>query len=282
MSDMSDTRALIYNPSCCRVLHALTGSGIVTHTVDSPDWTQISSADPDLRQPLAASQMRLCFADLDGYALESMDLDCLDEVEQKRAATISHSVQRNRYLLSRCLLRQQLSALTGVAAKSLQLEILSHGKPVLRDIGGPFFNLAHTGPFWLLGMAMGHALGVDLERIRPLTDLQRLAKRVFSEEEQAELAEIKDVSDQQVAFFRGWTRKEAVLKALGTGFTLPARSLHIGLGTASRAWCEVAEGERLLVYSGVTDEGLLWAIASHNDAISLQTLRLVTHPASVE
>lgn len=275
---MLDTRAVVHNPSWRRVLHALTGSGIVASNVDSPDWKPISSADTDLRRPLAASQMRLCLANLDDYTLESVDLGCLQDSERQRATTITHSVQRNRYLFSRCLLRQQLAALMGVEAKSLQFEILPHGKPVLRGSESPSFNLAHTGAFWLLGMAMDHAVGVDLERIRSLIDLQRLAKRVFSEEEQAELAEIKDGFEQQAAFFRGWTRKEAVLKALGTGFTLPARSLHIGLGTGDRAWCELAGGERLLVQSGVTAEGLLWATATRNDAVSLQALRLVAHP----
>lgn len=278
---MPDTRAVVHNPSWDGVLHGLTASGIVAVTVDSPDWTSISCADPIFRRPLASSQLRLCLANLDDFPLERVDIDCLDDTERQRAAAITHAVQRHRFVMSRCLLRQQLAALTGIEAKSLQLNVLPHGKPVLRDIEGLAFNLAHTGPFWLLGLAAGDAVGVDLERIRPLTDLQRLAKRVFSEAEQAELSQIKDHALQQAAFFRGWTRKEAVLKALGTGFTLPARSLHIGLGVNAQAWCELAEGARLGVQSGLTEEGLLWATASPFRAISLEGFRLVAsrHPA---
>ena len=71
-------------------------------------------------------------------------------------------------------------------------------------------------------MADGAEIGVDIERLRPLSDMDALAERVFSAAERAALAAVPP--DRRVeAFFAGWTRKEAYIKARGEGIAAAGR-----------------------------------------------------------
>lgn len=242
--------------------------------MDKLDWSPIWRNDPALCRPLAVSQVRLCLASLDDVQIETWPQRVLDERESSRAEAIRDVRQRQRFVASRVLLREQLAQSVGVGPDALQFQILAHGKPVLQGISGLHFNLAHTGSHWMLGLSATDILGVDLERIRPLSNMLRLAERVFSVAERQELAAIKDQAAQQAAFFRGWTRKEAALKALGTGFSESARAIHIGLDAHSEAYCECTDGQRLYIRSGVTPSGLLWAIATRNPVSELQSFKI--------
>jgi 4'-phosphopantetheinyl transferase len=78
------------------------------------------------------------------------------------------------------------------------------------------FNLSHSEDLALIAIARGAAVGVDLERIRPLPDAGELAARFFSEREN-ELIQSLSEDLRPAAFLRIWTRKEACLKASGEG-----------------------------------------------------------------
>lgn len=112
-----------------------------------------------------------------------------------------------------------------------------HGKPfVSADDHGPLhFNLSHhrrgDGPaVWVLGVSRAGAVGVDIESLRAVPHAERLAQRVFSTDECGELAAAaaESAAERDRVFLCGWTRKEALLKAIGDGFTRPARVLHVG------------------------------------------------------
>jgi 4'-phosphopantetheinyl transferase len=109
----------------------------------------------------------------------------------------------------------------------------ANGKPYLRTSGGREFNLSHSENWALIGFTYKQQLGVDVEIIRPIPDLTELASRHFTESEQAELA--AGNADLAVeSFLRGWTRKEACLKALGVGLTLEASEVEASLSPEER------------------------------------------------
>ena len=243
--------------------------------MDTLEWSPIWRRDAELTQPLAPRQARLCLAHLDDVSLEDIDPCSWPDDERDRAARMGHGLQRQRFLVSRLLLREQLAAQMRQAPQSLSIQILPHGKPTLRDFSEPQFNLAHTGAFWLLGLIAdeGFGVGVDLERVRPLANMIRLAQRVFSPAEQVDLANAEP-AEQYTRFFRGWTRKEAALKALGTGFSQSAAALHIGLDDTAEASCTLANGQTLFIYSGMTPDELFWAMATPSPLSSIQGFRL--------
>jgi 4'-phosphopantetheinyl transferase len=105
----------------------------------------------------------------------------------------------------------------------------AHGKPMLP--GGPGFSLSHAGD--LVGVAVhpDGTVGLDVEQVRAVADLAALAEHVHSPAERArgrlELA----------AFFRTWTRKEALVKATGEGLSTPMAGITLTAdGTAVEEW----------------------------------------------
>src|SRR5262249_22795784 len=63
-------------------------------------------------------------------------------------------------------------------------------------------------------------IGVDIEKVRPLVEIEGIMRRFFFESEQREFLSLPEPRRQE-AFFRGWTRKEAYMKAIGMGFSMP-------------------------------------------------------------
>jgi 4'-phosphopantetheinyl transferase len=71
------------------------------------------------------------------------------------------------------------------------------------------FNLSHSGDVLLVALARDVEVGVDVERIRPVPEMQTIARRWLG----------LDVVANEREFFEAWTRHEAKLKALGMGLS---------------------------------------------------------------
>jgi 4'-phosphopantetheinyl transferase len=178
--------------------------------------------------------VELWYADLAEFtSLLSAPLDAalLSEAERDRAARMAAAPVREHFLLSRILLRRLLGVRLGVAPGELRLGVTTHGKPCLECAGGQSttFNLSHCRGAWLLGIAHGMPIGVDIERPRHVDTALRLAARVFTTTERDELmaAAPDGVDCRDSRFLRCWTRKEALLKAAGSGFTWPASEFEV-------------------------------------------------------
>jgi len=104
------------------------------------------------------------------------------------------------------------------------------GKPFLVDAGpGRLeFNLSHSASLVTVALALQRPIGVDVERIRPLPDLLLVAEDHFAPPERALLAEASP-PDRLRAFFTCWTRKEAYIKALGTGLSAPLNTFDASI-----------------------------------------------------
>jgi 4'-phosphopantetheinyl transferase len=177
-------------------------------------------------------------ADISSVEVADLDLGILDEAERERAGAFVRRADRVRYLVAHLALRRLLAARIGQAPQELRYGRLacvncggSHGRPVLADPEIPVhFSLSHGGD--LIAVALSKApLGVDVEPFPQRPALAELA-RVLHPGEQQDLAAVPD-TDRPAAFARLWTRKEAYLKALGTGLS---RDLAVDyLGESGRA-----------------------------------------------
>ncbi len=146
----------------------------------------------------------------------------LSDDERTRAARFISDIDRTRFTVARGVLRQLLSAYTGHPARSIELVYGLHGRPAVtasqaHDIN---FNLSHSGEHALFALTGEGEVGIDIERIRPHSPAYRLrlARRLFSEMEFSAIEGL-NASCVEQAFFACWTRKEAYLKAKGTGLT---------------------------------------------------------------
>ncbi|MDI1260258.1 4'-phosphopantetheinyl transferase superfamily protein [Aquabacterium sp.] len=157
----------------------------------------------------------------------------LSEEEADRAARFRFEVHAHRYQASHVALRQILGQLTGQNPASLQFNTGSEGKPRLAQLGSPHFNLSHSAGWALIGTCASHPIGVDIEVIEPLNDAATLAQSHFTPSEQA--AFLRTPAERQLAAFFGcWTRKEACLKALGSGLTIEPHTFEAGLDPQPR------------------------------------------------
>lgn len=139
--------------------------------------------------------------------------------EAERADRFTFQDGRHRAIAGRGQLRAILGRCLGADPAALQFAYGPRGKPAL---AGPWsgagwhFNLAHSGDLALLAVTRSGPVGVDVERIRPVTDASRLVSRFFSRREDAAFRALSE-DQKPAAFFRLWTRKEAWLKATGEG-----------------------------------------------------------------
>jgi 4'-phosphopantetheinyl transferase len=163
---------------------------------------------------------------------------------------------RDRWIVGRGLLRELLGQYIGCEPASIQLAYGTYGKPVLAPNSGDArlrFNVSHTEGLVLFGLARDHDLGVDVETIRPLKDLDLIAEQFFSLQERAALRSLR--TDQQLAgFFNCWTRKEAYVKAVGLGLSHSLDSFDVEL-TPGRP-------SRLLAIDGDSAKAVSWSLTA--------------------
>ncbi|MGE0158269.1 MAG: 4'-phosphopantetheinyl transferase superfamily protein [Gemmatimonadales bacterium] len=109
----------------------------------------------------------------------------------------------------------------GRAAAEITFEVDPRGRPLLSGesaAGGTQFNVSHSGDWALIGLARRRRIGVDLETIRAIPELLSIAEGNFTEPERRALAAVE--GEARARFFHWlWTRKEACLKAEGSGLS---------------------------------------------------------------
>jgi 4'-phosphopantetheinyl transferase len=152
-----------------------------------------------------------------------------DEIE--RAGRFHFERDRNRFIAARGFLRIILSLYLNCKPGMLQFNYSEHGKPSVKthDHDAAInFNLAHSGTLAIYGITLRRALGLDLEQIRHGFAVEDLARSFFSAAEATRLLKVPP-ADRREAFFHGWTRKEAFLKAKGQGLSLPLEQFDVTL-----------------------------------------------------
>jgi 4'-phosphopantetheinyl transferase len=153
--------------------------------------------------------------------------DVVSDAERLRAARLLREVDRRRYLAAHAITRTVLALLLNVPPKDVHFETGAHGKPRLAGESTLTFNLSHSGDCGLLAVAAGCEVGVDIEQQRPI-DLMGIARHSFSPCEFDTLSRYSE-SLRVDAFYRCWTRKEAVVKAHGSGLSCPLNSFTVDM-----------------------------------------------------
>lgn len=155
----------------------------------------------------------------------------LSGAELERARSFVRDSDRRHFVASHAFLRRILGRYAAVAPAEIRFEHGPWGKPRLSGVPEtrPLeFSLSHSRGVVLVGLAMGQAIGIDVELIRRLDDYDRLAQRFFALGEYRDLCALPEPARLR-GFFRYWTRKEAVVKALGTGMRTQLDSFAVTL-----------------------------------------------------
>ncbi|MBU0505224.1 MAG: 4'-phosphopantetheinyl transferase superfamily protein [bacterium] len=140
----------------------------------------------------------------------------LSSTEQNRAQNISHTKQKNTFIITKAFLRKILSQYLGAPEQQISLEIEKNGKPFLGSCHNSSiqFNLAHSHDKSILAFCLKTPLGIDLEKIRLISHAQKILTKYGSEQEKRSYNAVPEKHKKE-AFLRGWTKKEALIKAQG-------------------------------------------------------------------
>jgi 4'-phosphopantetheinyl transferase len=184
---------------------------------------------------LAADEVHVWQASLDEPARAVNALAAtLSPDERARAERYCFERDRHRFIACRALLRAILARYTGRRPAELRFHYGPLGKPSLPAADDPSFNVSHSDGLAVYALARGRAVGVDVERIRPVAGADRIAERFFSEPERQALRAVPTARKLE-AFFTCWTRKEAYVKARGEGLGHPLDRFAVSLAAGAPA-----------------------------------------------
>jgi 4'-phosphopantetheinyl transferase len=230
-------------------------------------------------QALQAGELHVYYARSEtpiGADREARCLAMLSPAERDQQARFRFEQDRRSYLTAHALTRSVLARLLGVEPSELGFELGAHGRP---ELAAPSrqpplrFNLSHTRGLVACAVALEADVGVDVEHLERSVEIDSLAARVFSDAERAGLAKLTGAAKRR-RFFELWTLKEAYIKAVGVGLSLPLQEISLELGQPQPS---------LLFGAAIEDDPARWFLAARPiGAYALAAAVAIPVPTRVE
>lgn len=172
--------------------------------------------------------------------------------EAMRAERFFQAHDRRRWTVARARMRQLLGRAINRPPSAISFSTEPNGRPFLSDAPSSLsFNLSHAEGVGALAVSFDARVGVDVEAVRPMTDAEMAWP--LSAAERAAMAGVQG-QERFEAFFRFWTLKEAFIKAVGTGLSLPLEDFDMSAPGAE---------PRLMRLAGAPEEPDRWRFAEH-------------------
>jgi 4'-phosphopantetheinyl transferase len=143
----------------------------------------------------------------------------LSQEEREKASQFLLEKDRLRYIYCRGTLREILASLSGASAEEINIGKNAWGKPFLiqpQSSARWTFNLSHSENCVCFAFSLNQEVGIDIELKREIPSCITIAEQFFSEQEK-ETLRVLPLENQSISFLKIWTKKEALLKALGIG-----------------------------------------------------------------
>ena len=156
--------------------------------------------------------------------LRSACLKALGEKGRERISFFKFKQVQESYIISQGGLRIMLSYYLGIEAEKVQIGRLSKGKPISLDHPNLRFNMSNSGRRVVYAFSLDEEIGIDLERLRKMSDLDELIEKNYNSYEQSYINKIPE--KRLYRFFKFWTIKESYLKAIGVGMRIPPEDLE--------------------------------------------------------
>jgi 4'-phosphopantetheinyl transferase len=171
------------------------------------------------------------------FALQETLLRTLNEDESARADRFHFERHRRRFVLARGFLRALLARYLEIGPEEVRFVYGPYGKPSLADkhiASGLRFNASHSHELAVYALVQEREIGIDVEYVKQEFAGEDIARHFFSAYEVQTLLALPE-NEQPAAFFRCWTRKEAYIKAIGTGLSHPLDEFDVTLAANERA-----------------------------------------------
>ncbi len=134
---------------------------------------------------------------------------------------------KENFLISQGGLRLLLGAYLEMEPLDVRIGRQPKGKPFSLDDPNLHFNMSNSGKWVSYAVSTSGEVGIDIEYLRALPDLDQLISKNFTEKEQAYIN--KPGAEQLERFFKFWTLKEGYLKAIGEGMRLAPDNLEFSI-----------------------------------------------------
>lgn len=187
---------------------------------------------PPSNLSLSKEELHIWRATLD---LPTVGIEALNQVlsidEKIRAERFRFERDRKNFIVRRGILRTILGFYLNVESSRLQFRHGGSGKPELADTFGNgtlHFSLSHSNGVALFAFARDHEIGVDIEYMREISEMEQIAEQFFSIKENEVFRQLPK-SQMREAFFKCWTQKEAFTKAIGVGLSYPLDSFDVSV-----------------------------------------------------
>jgi len=157
--------------------------------------------------------LHLWFLRTDDYSHRLEELQkILSQWELEKANGFKFEADRQRNIVYKAVQRIILSRYTNTAPDKLQFAVTANNKPLLQHADSKLhFNISHSGIAFVIAIANSE-VGIDIEQIDPVFDFSDVVNTCFSKDEAAKIRK-----HGHELFYKYWTRKEALAKALGNG-----------------------------------------------------------------
>lgn len=166
--------------------------------------------------------------------LQENYLRTLAEDERTRANRFHFDQHRRHFVVARGFLRVLLARYLNTTPEAVRFAYGPYGKPILDRESSLRFNASHSGDWAVYGFIRDHEVGIDVEQIKEDFGTEGIAERFFSPGEVQTLSALPE-AEKAAAFFRCWTRKEAYIKAIGSGLSHPLDSFDVTLAPGQPA-----------------------------------------------
>ena len=179
-----------------------------------------------MTRKLANDCIEIWQADLNEYMFLKFNscFQILSKEEKENANSFKMDYHRKCYILSHVILRLLLSKYTGIIPELIEIHKNKYGKPFIKS-DELKFNISHSKDKLAIAMA-SFEVGIDIEYINPNFDIYEIIDITLSESEKLNIKKL-EFSLQNKQFYKYWTQKEALLKAMGTGINMDLNKLEI-------------------------------------------------------
>ncbi|QBA63903.1 4'-phosphopantetheinyl transferase family protein [Muriicola soli] len=185
----------------------------------------------------------------------------LTKSERERSNKYRFEEDKHRFIICRILLKLLLVERTGLTINKIKLESSVNQKPFIPSYPSIHFNVSHAGAYGLIAIA-NCPVGIDIEYLNDQFDFMEILPNVFGAKE---IDSIINAENEVYAFYKYWTRKEAIVKASGKG--LDSETVKIptldGLHTVDSSL--IGNLKKIHVRSFDVDENHIGAIAFQNN-----------------
>jgi 4'-phosphopantetheinyl transferase len=223
-------------------------------------------ADLELAQRLCGLDVHVWVVGLEASPVSVQELCAtLSSDEKNRSERFRFEHLRRRFCVARGLLRLFLGAYLATPPRDIEFSCGKYGKPSVAGVEDFQFNISHSENVTVYAFAFGCDLGIDVEQIRNIDDIDAIARHFFCSEEAADLNSIQ-VQERLDAFFACWTRKEAYIKATGEGLSASLDTFRVSLRPdEAPAFVHIdgsaSEAQSWSLYSLRPNEGYIGALA---------------------